>query len=559
MNIIDQSALIREFLEKYSDSGLSALGDKLDSPANEHTMTHFAQNISRHQYGGMHENGDIALMMLKNDQTNATIAKYYERNSMVMGFKDGVTQLTDNPVRYGVCEYYYPNGNIAGLEVYSGETGPTGLLPKDSIYFDPEKNVIERPMFDVLFRSEHELTRKDERYEPVPEYAPRIEGYNTLVRNLSDEYRDNSDKITPQDIRELVLSDKPAQYLDMLAKDTASYHDFSCAKTVGEHSEYVDMMNDLFIYGKNNISKPGTESDIFNETILGGIGVDMSHMHQVSLSDAGKYFSCSLGNPNGPAQDALYQNTYGYSQIYNAKSSDSTAEGLKVIIDRDQNGRMMSRRTEDGILAFAGVEQAPIIYRNSSSLIPHDRSMEFFYPDGTLCISGKEMTGDPLSFDANGNICNFAKARNSFDAAWGVHKNYIDITYDVSNPQGATQLMNGLQTGFDSRVLLMEVDGKAQGYKESLDGLQGKHTVRLHLDPTVSSPIPENLLKGIDGVVDVRSVSDDPALQQFEVNWCINNPTEALAATTSESLKERRNIFGMPEPDQPAKSQQTQQ
>ena len=103
--------------------------------------------------------------------------------------------------------------------------------------------------------------------------------------------------------------------------------------------------------------------------------------------------------------------------------------------------------------------------------------------------------------------------------------------------------MNAYESGFDSRILLMEVDGVPQGFKQIVPDLKGEHTIRIHLDPSIKSDLPESLLKGIDGVVDVRSTSDDVNIRKFEMDWCRSNPEKAKEATTSESIKERQNLF----------------
>lgn len=540
MNPADNQKLIDSFLEKYKHLNFDFVHVTADGienrPENFASKNYIplGSNLEKYTVGKLNKTGDIAFVELKKTDTDQSVARFHELY-IETDFGTGSRGLT---VPFGVCEYTYPNGNIAGYEVWEGTPDEMrGVFPKDSLYFDPEGNMVTRPVFDLCFRNEHDLGKPfSENYAPVPEFTPRMKEYNNLVRDLADEFIYGGDRFGPQDIRELFLSDKPEIYLDALSADVMA----KCAlsKEIAPSEANLDAMCRLFIHGEVYMSSPGAESKVFNEDVLDRLGIDMSRIQTVTLDDAPKFFSESFGNPPGSVQDALYQTVYGFSDICHSKTD--LPSNLMVIVDKDTQGRMMARRTEKGALAFKGFDETPMIVRSKA---PYDRSVEFFYPDGTLCMSAKEMVGEPLAFDVKGNICNFAKARDTFNAAWGVQKNYIDIKYNNTEDSGLKHLMNAYESGFDSRVLLMEVDGVPQGFKQIVPDLKGEHTIRIHLDPSVKSTLPESLLKGIDGVVDVRSTSDDVNIRQFEVDWCRNNPEKAKAATTSESIKERQNLF----------------
>lgn len=527
MDITDQSKLITDFREKYSYLGFPALAGKL-SNAHDRQVYALSPTLGRHQIGSMRQDGDLNYVILKNEETDMPVVRFHERNSQVMGFEDGATKLVNNPTRYGMCEYYYPDGKLAGLEVYSGKPGAEGLLPMDSIYFDTKQNVIERPMFDVLFRKEHGLSSG-----PVLEYAPRIKEYNKLVRDLADEYVQDRRQFGPQDIRESI-GDKPVRYLDMLSADVRERCEFVRSRF---STDYINFMNETFVYGKSESSLPGAESEVFNDKILGSLGIDLSQKQDLVLSDSERCLS-SIFCPTGPS--VSFNGIYGSSEVYGSFQSD-----IKVVVDKDVQGRTMSRRTAEGKLRQEMGNTWRITSEDSPWRLPHDSHMEFFYPDGTLCMSRKEHTGKPLCFDGNGNICDTSRALRSYRAAWGIEKNYIQISFDQQQEKfsflkkntDSSARLNACGTGFDSRILLMEVDGRPTGFREDLSGLKGKHTVRIHLDPSVSHPVPKDLLDGLDNIVALKVEGNDPNLHQFASQFASQQNDIALKRQEKTNMK----------------------
>ena len=540
MDITDQSKLITDFKEKYSYLGFPALAGKL-SNAHYRQVDPLSPTLDRHQIGSMNEQGDLTYVMLKNEDTNMAIARFHERNNMVMGFEDGATKLVNNPIRYGMCEYYYPDGKLAGLEVYSGETGAKGQLPIDSVYFDTRQNVIDRPMFDVLFRKEHGLAEI-----PVPEYAPRMKEYNKLVRDLASEYVQDTHLLGIQDVRESRLSDKPVEYLDMLSSDVKNRCEFIRS---GYSPEYVNFMNETFVYGKSKSSLPGAESDVFNDEILGSLGIDLSQKQDLVLSDSERCLS-SIFCPTGPS--VSFKGIYGSSEVYGSVQSD-----IKVVVDKDVQGRTMSRRTTEGKLRQEMGNTWRITSEDSPWRLPHDSHMEFFYPDGTLCMSRKELTGKPLCFDGNGNVCDGSRALRTYRAAWGIEKNSIQITFDLQQEKfsflrkntDTSARLNACCTGFDSRILLMEIDGKPKGFSEDLSGLKGKHTIKLHIDPSVSLPVPKDLfdgiIKGNGNFVALKVEGNDPNLHQFASQFADQQNNVAIKKQEKINVKPQPKAKGI--------------
>lgn len=239
---------------------------------------------------------NLSFVSIKEKDSDFCLMRFYEKN-VLTGFMNLDGSPEEQVYRVGPCEYRYPDGQLAGLEMYDetfdlfnrrgyikdgflygsdgnrldlsslldehgrpcyiGEDLTDGrgnvVSPKDydrlmSVYFDPEGNRISRSEFDVRWRSELEKAGLLEE-GLLPEYAPRIAEYNRLVTDIWIEAALGGDRFSPSDIRELRLADEPQDYLDMLRADVIRYsHSQKNWEDVCPDS-FLERALDAFVYG----------------------------------------------------------------------------------------------------------------------------------------------------------------------------------------------------------------------------------------------------------------------------------------------------------------------
>lgn len=427
------------------------------SDAHERGVTAFSRNIDRHQIGSTRKNGQIAHVVLKNENSDTVVARFHEKNTADSSFKDSEKI---HPV--GKYEYYYPDCSVAAVEIYP-DTPENHSLPIDGIYFDPEGNRTTRAMFDVLFRKEHGLERTEE-------FAPRIKHYNGLINDLAHEYVYATNRFSPDDIRELVLSDKPAAYLDMLAKDVEN----ACEKYIQKGSIYkdgVNHMNRLFVYGETN-THDTDKSIYFDEDILTKLGFDMNCKTTEVLDSSQKSYLENIFKDTD-------RNMEIRRDIY--RSNQKCYDYMLLNIDKDKCGRVIRKEmSREG-----------------------DAHLKFFYPDGKTCINGDEESR-PISFDSYGKLCTFDRATDCFRAEWGLQQKYIDANI-VSNGKPA-RLMNSYDTGFDANILLVEVNGKKMNITDYVTLPKGEHNVRIHIANKENIIIPKKLFENCPNLKQIKFV-----------------------------------------------------
>ncbi len=441
----------QEFLYKYEKENFVAFARKI-SNAHKRQINAFSKTLDRHQIGNAYEDGQIQYVVLKNEDTDTKVARFYERNDKKFILEDGCYELVDNFVRVGACEYFYPDGQRAGVEIYQGEDKPI-----DAIYFDPKGSQTCREMFDIHFRREHELDR-------TIEYAPRIKEYNSLVNDLAQEYLFSTNKIDAKMLHELVLGGTPKAYKDMLANDVETKcHDI--VEKINLPEGFVEANNLSYIYGH----EVPTKNYCFEDSMLRDIGITGNGRTMIPLTHKGVAIEKVIFPSYIPFQASTYH-----------------------IVFKDESDNMICQQL---------VRNEEIHYQ------------DIYYKDGTPCIiqSGKN-DYDPESYDCNGRICNYDKAIRSLKADWGFEQQAIEMKYvSEGNP---VRIMNSYETGFDQHILLVEVDGKKIPSKEWDSPVlpKGEHNIRIHLNTEKKILVPEGLFDGCDKLKSAKVVGIDKSL-----------------------------------------------
>ena len=209
---------------------------------------------------------------------------------------DGKIKPEERIYRAGPCMYKYPDGSVAGLEMYeldfSFDLGANGRIMsallydengtrledselfdekgnlKDidfkvfddegrvvtenaldrlpSIYFDPKGNRISQSEFDVIFRKEWENAGL--KTELPFNYAPRVESYNGLIKDLWFEMYYGGGRIEPAELRDFHLAHCSDEFLDMMASDLRRYNE---SQENSMKKEFLEGQIRLYVYGED--------------------------------------------------------------------------------------------------------------------------------------------------------------------------------------------------------------------------------------------------------------------------------------------------------------------
>lgn len=225
------------------------------------------------------DDSNAAFVNIINDNAGKILMTYYERK--VSWDCDGKLRIpSEYTFRTGPCQYNYPDGQLAALELYEDvfdhhyakgaivgqalrDRGTDGTPQKDQerpvcVYFDPQGRELTQPEFDVVYRREIEKAGLGLADGTAFEYAPRIEHYNAMVRDIHMEITAGGDRFSAADVRELWLDGKPDSYLDMMANDIRKLDEHLVRKDGPEihrllpegHREFLDKQIRVYVYGE---------------------------------------------------------------------------------------------------------------------------------------------------------------------------------------------------------------------------------------------------------------------------------------------------------------------
>lgn len=416
--------------------------------------------VTKHVIGSTKYDNEMAYVSLKENQSGKPIARFHERKHI---YNCG-NYVSEDITRVGPAIYYYPNGTVAGIELYS-EPNPdnkyinTQNNPKESIYFDPKGHTITQHMFHVHFRKEHKMN-----LDNLVSYSPQIKSYKELVRDLEIEMTVGGDRFGPQDIREYVLDDAPKAYLDMLATDVKDEILKVFGKKAEEHQDFYNKQMQLYVYGKIEDSVAKRDYFHINDELMGKLGFP-SEPTRIDLS---------YRLPDG---------SKGITEIF--ENTEECHDYMRLYKYKDPDGRLKQK----------------ILFKEENPSI-----RVFYYPDGRVMTAEHEDYPNPYCIDSYNSLTCYSKAKKCYDAEWGESPLYLELTCKGNDKQ--ERLINLYETGFDSKVLFMELDGKKVELKDEHLLKKGEHTLKVYLDPEYAITVPENLLKRCNAITDVKVMGD---------------------------------------------------
>ena len=286
--LIDQASVVEAFYKDSEYESVLSLSRKVDATvmSSKELYGHGGIINKLDSAGSLKEDGDLTFHILRTPYRDNNLMMYYET-------------LSDGKIfRVGPCEYYYPNGNYAGIEIYdmnpsplnsageiidrslydihgnrvevlnknipwSGElydrhgllVSPDTMKSSSAVYFDLSGKQISRSEFDVIYRKE--LEKVGLKFDEVYEFAPRIKYYNNLVQDLLIEFTVGGDRFNAYDIRELLLAFQSDIYLDMLADDLRNKCDVLSKESDGMVGtpEFFENQIRTFVYGELGYDK----------------------------------------------------------------------------------------------------------------------------------------------------------------------------------------------------------------------------------------------------------------------------------------------------------------
>lgn len=489
----DRQSEINRFWEKAGSLGMThETRKRVTNPRqrrDEVLLSNDFHTIEKTTLGTTEKDGDTALVTLvhrptgsTNDRDTRILAQYFEKKSTID--KIGVYSVMPFDVvhRIGPSVYYYPSGEMAALEMYS-ETydvhQPKGQL-LDHVCYNDDYERTSLATFDVHYRN----VFKNMGFPEIVEYAPRISEYKSLVEDLKLENEVCTMRFDASDIREFYLSDKPLDYLDMLANDVRTDPD----------DKYKKRFIDSFVYGTDKQANNFANKIIKDEKDKQGIKKNTPTVTRIK-------------------KDGLEIERTTYA----SKQSDA-----QYIVD-----------------AYKGA-----IMRKAFKYHDEDHTDNFqkeiiYYPDGTINSISRELHGTS-SYDCYGKICAYSKARNSFLAEWKDQKQCITMSIDSKG--GYEKFWNMRHSGFDVNVLKMELDGKKIELCDGMELAPGQHEVKIILDTSHDLLMSPSLFKGCSKHDDL-SINGIPA-ERFinppkEIRQAIKKQEEARLKAMKNSGPKR--------------------
>lgn len=413
---------------------------------------------------------NLSFVSIKEKDSDFCLMRFYEKNVMT-GFMNLDGSPEEQVYRVGPCEYRYPDGQLAGLEMYEetfdlckrkgnikdgflygsdgnrldlsslldehgrpcyiGEDLTDGrgnvVSPKDydrlmSVYFDPEGNRISRSEFDVRWRSELEKAGLLEE-GLLPEYAPRIAEYNCLVTDIWIEVVLGGDRFSPSDIREFRLADEPQDYLDMLRADVIRYnHSQKNWEDVCPDS-FLERYLDLFVYGIIGPQEDNVRNMVmvFWKDNVHGDFISTFDIQPQALSDVVQPY---LGN-------AARRITVGEFGEPDFEAGEEMYRGHQYVRLEDAKGRLIKEcfvaKTDRGQF----VEDGPEVTYYPDGKVAMSRINDFnLWENGSFPRDGSE-----LYLDRQGRLSNFHIVDSLLDREWDlVRRNDLKNDNKESKP-----------------------------------------------------------------------------------------------------------------------------
>lgn len=410
---------------------------------------------------------NLSFVSIKEKDSEFCLMRFYEKN-VLTGFMNLDGSPEEQVYRVGPCEYRYPDGMLAGLELYEEDYdwrnrrgvikdpflyGPDGnrmdhfslldsegspcvaegrltdargnvVPPEDydrltNVYFDPEGNQIGRDEFDVCWRTELEKAGLLEK-GLLPEYAPRIAEYSELVKDLWIEICLGGDRFSPADIREFVFSHKPDAFLEMFRDDVMNYHHSKDGWQQVASDHFLKGQLNLYVFGILRELQGFTESmiEVFRDTHCFGEDVARYEFLPKELID---------GVVIPYAGNASVRTTVGVFEDPDFEAGEEMYRGHQYVRLEDDKGRLMReyfvQKTERGQL----VEDGPDVTYYPDGKVAMVRQNSFNdWENGSFPVIGSEMY-----IDRKGRLSNFSIVSSQLDRAWDkVRRN--DISEDRS-------------------------------------------------------------------------------------------------------------------------------
>lgn len=443
----DRQSEINRFWEKAGSLGMThETRKRVTNPRqrrDEVLLSNDFHTIEKTTLGTTEKDGDTALVTLVHRPTGSTgdrntriLAQYFEKKSTIDKLGVHSVKPFDVVHRVGPSVYYYPSGEMAALEMYS-ETydvhQPKGQL-LDHVCYNDDYERTSLATFDVHYRN----VFKNMGFPEIVEYAPRISEYKSLVEDLKLENEVCTMRFDASDIREFYLSDKPLDYLDMLANDVRTDPD----------DKYEKGFIDLYIYGTSKNTNDIANTIINDELNRQGIRMDTPTVIKINKDDLEIERS-----------------------IYTSEKTDA-----QYIMD-----------TYKGAIMRKAFKYNKEDYTDNFPLeITH-------YPDGTVNDITQSIS-ITRSHDCYGKICAYSKAKKSFLSEWKDQKQYITMSIDSKGEY--EKFWNMRHNGFDVNVLKMELDGKKIDLCDGMELAPGRHEVKIILDTSHDLLMSPSLFKG---------------------------------------------------------------
>ena len=157
----------------------------------------------------------------------------------------------ENGTRLEDSELFDEKGNLKDIDfkVFDDEgrvVTENALDRLPSIYFDPKGNRISQSEFDVIFRKEWENAGL--KTELPFNYAPRVESYNGLIKDLWFEMYYGGGRIEPAELRDFHLAHCSDEFLDMMASDLRRYNE---SQENSMKKEFLEGQIRLYVYGED--------------------------------------------------------------------------------------------------------------------------------------------------------------------------------------------------------------------------------------------------------------------------------------------------------------------